>query len=224
MPARDWAFSGSDLDLDMVTRQGETFRITFRRKEPDDGPIDSGPLGGDLVQVSGLGQVWVDNQWRYRFQQHREDADREEAGRKELETTREVCRDLPGFLKQGIGVVANYRDGGQQIRSGLTPDRSRRIALALVSGKVEELRWPAETWRERLRILDDRQAGALELAPGLGYSLRLVIVGDREILIPMFGRITFDTSPIGEIRGAIEDGPGRAIGLLPIEPAGGKKD
>jgi hypothetical protein len=138
--------------------------------------------------------------------------------REELETTREACRDLGGFLRQVRDVPAEYREGGRQLRAGLTRDCSARVVSALGLGTFEELDWSRERWAERLKELDAGLAGELHLAPGLGYSLRLVVSGDRELLVPSIGRIRFETSPIEAVRGAIADDPGMAkgIGLLPM--------
>jgi len=138
--------------------------------------------------------------------------------REELETTREACRDLGGFLRQVRDVPAEYREGGRQLRAGLTRDCSARVVSALGLGTFEELDWSRERWAERLKELDAGLAGELYLAPGLGYSLRLVVSGDRELLVPSIGRIRFETSPIEAVRGAIADDPGMAkgIGLLPM--------
>lgn len=141
--------------------------------------------------------------------------------REELETTREACRDLGGFLRHVRDVTAEYREGGRQLRAGLTRERSARVVSALGLGTFEELDWSRERWAERLKELDAGQAGELHLAPGLGYSLRLVVSGDRELLVPSIGRIRFETSPIEAVRGAIADDPGMAkgIGLLPTGDA-----
>lgn len=218
---RDPPAPPGDFTLDMTTKQGEAFRATFLRTGMGDSPFEAGPLTGDLVESPGLGRFWVDDQWKYRFQQHQEDAQRAASEREELEATREACRDLGVFLRQVRSVTAEYREGGQQLRAGLTHERSARVVRALSLGTFEGLDWSRERWAERLKELDAGQAGELHLTPGLGYSLRLVISGDRELLVPRFGRIRFEASPIEAVRGAIADDPGMAkgIGLLPTGDA-----
>ena len=61
----------------------------------------------------------------------------------------------------------------------------------------------------------DREAGSLECAPGLGFSLELVVSGERELLIPSVGRLTFARSPLPALREAIDAERAGEVELLP---------
>ncbi len=61
-------------------------------------------------------------------------------------------------------------------------------------------------------------SGTLTLAPGVGFDLRLVIVSEKELLIPHYGRVTLKTDPIETIKKAVADDPDKpdSVGLLPL--------
>ena len=75
---------------------------------------------------------------------------------------------------------------------------------ALKIEKVEKLDWSEAKWRAELEKLDT--ADAVILTPGLGFSLELVLSGDREVLIPGYGRAVLKSSPREAIRKATADG------------------
>lgn len=160
------------------------------------------PLVADLVEVGDLGQVWIDNQWKYKFRDLVYQRERAAKERRDVETTRLVCADLPAFFKQVISVTAI--DG--KTRGYLPPAQSKKILAALAAGKFEKLDWTEERWRKEFDALGGRSDLELDLAPGLGFSLSLVAVGEKTFLIPNAGRLTFAESPLPAIRKAIEEG------------------
>src|SRR5205823_4459647 len=117
--------------------------------------------------------------------------EREAKGRRDEETARLVCRDLPAFYKQVLSVSVHYREGENEVRDSLTGAEARAVVAALAAGKFEPLDWTEERWREELKGLDDRGAGEVGLTPGLGFDLPVVFSGEKEALIPGCGRLTF---------------------------------
>jgi hypothetical protein len=126
-----------------------------------------------------------------------------------------VCRDFPAFLKQVLNVVAFYREGESQLHGRVDGDGSRAIIEALAAGKLEKLDWTRERWEKELRDVGERGAGELDLTPGLGFKLSLVVSGEKEMLIPMVGRLTFEKSPVDAIRKAINADKPKDVELLP---------
>jgi len=175
------------------------------------------PLMGDLVDMTGIGPVWIDNQWKYRLQQYIFDLELKAKERRALETANLVARDFPAFLKQVLNVVAHYRQGDHELTHCMTEADSRPIIDVLVTGKVEKLDWTQDRWNKELDILFKGNAGSLDLTPGLGFYLMIVVNGEKEILVPMYGKLTFASSPIPVLQKAIagqEYGP-ETVQLLP---------
>ena len=144
---------------------------------------------------------------------------REEEERAARQTAALVCADLPAFRKQVINVVVEYEPAGEKGEPGsttmraLTAAESRPIIEALAAGKYEALDWTEERWRNELMPL--RDAGMFQLTPGLGFSLPLVVSGEKEMLVPMCGRVTFADSPIAKIQKAINADAPEKVQLLP---------
>ena len=206
-PERDEFF------IELTTRQDTKIRFSYLKTGEG-----IRPYSADLVEVSGFGQVWLDNQWKYRFLHGVVyEMQRAEEERQQLETIQAVCRDLPAFLTQVITVSVGYRQGEDQNRWGLPANRSKLVLKALAVDKVEQLEWNLQRWKAELTKLEERGAGSLTLTPGVGFDLPLVIAGERQMLIPRYGRITFKSSPIKAIQNAIESDPKTAqtVELLP---------
>ncbi|HEV3259406.1 MAG TPA: sigma-70 family RNA polymerase sigma factor [Gemmataceae bacterium] len=217
VPLTEVKLPAGDLTIDITAGKGRKVQLTYLQTGDGNQQVAVSPLGEDLVQVSGFGQVWVDNQWKYQFGEYAAKLQREAQERKADETTRLVCRDLPAFKEQVINVVVEYNQGGSQITDCLTAERSRPILDVLNVDKVEKLDWTRARWQAEFRKLEARGAGGLDLVPGLGFSLPLMITGEKEMLIPLYGRVTFKTSPLAAIRKAVESDPEKqkSVGLLP---------
>jgi RNA polymerase sigma factor (sigma-70 family) len=171
------------------------------------------PLAGDLVEVSGFGQVWLDGQWKYRIQQYTAEQQMKAQQRRAEETTRRVAADLPAFLRQVKNV--EIISGDPQARELLSAEASRPVLEALKIDRVEKLDWTPARWKKTLAKLD--KADELLLTPGVGFSLSLIVSGDREMLIPGYGRVTLKNSPRETIRKAAE-GDGKDNSLVPGGP------
>jgi hypothetical protein len=105
--------------------------------------------------------------------------------------------------------------GDKEMNVALQAGESRRVVELLAAAKLERLDWSAERWERELKGLIDRGAGSLECAPGLGFSLELAISGERELLIPSVGRLTFARSPLPALQALIDAGRAKEIELLP---------
>jgi hypothetical protein len=167
-----------------------------------------------LVEIAGVGPVWLDAQWQSRLQDEWEMVAGEQ---RRDETTRLVCRNLPAFFKQVRNVVAHYHQKRDQRINCLSVDESRPFLEALAAAKVEPLPWSDERWTKELQRLTDRGAATLDLTPGLGYFLIVVVSGEQEMLIPDYGRVTFSQSPLPALQRALAGWGGKAkrIRLLP---------
>ncbi|MGM0486701.1 MAG: hypothetical protein ACQESR_08060 [Planctomycetota bacterium] len=217
VPLRERKLDKDEFFIELTTRQERKIRFSYLKTGEG-----LRPSLADLVDVSGFGQVWLDNQWKYRFLygvvHDPRQADEE---RRQLKTIRAVCRDLPAFLDQVITVTVRYRQGDHRLRWGLPANRSKLVLEALAVDKVEKLEWAPQQWKAELAKLDERGAGSLALTPGVGFDLPLVIAGECRMLIPRYGRVTFQSCPINRIRNAIESDPETAttVELLPRQPA-----
>jgi hypothetical protein len=201
--------------VELTLKDGKAVDVTLLKTGEDNEAVGAAPLLGDLVEVAGFGPVWIDNQWKYRFSTYVQTKAREAKERADQETAELVCRDLPSFFKQVINVVAAYRGGESQLIDALSADRSRLILETLAGGTYEKLDWTREPWQKELDDLIGRGAGGLDLTPALGFSLPVVIAGDKEVLIPMCGKLTFARSPIDTLRKAINGEKPDAVELLP---------
>jgi hypothetical protein len=181
--------------------------------------LESGPVLGDLVEVSGFGQVWINQDWKSNPSMLLFRKEQEAAERRNQETARLVCEDFATFLRHVRNLEVFYRDKGQ-IRAAVNEQNSRPVLRALAEGKLEKLDWDAERWRKEEGDLIDREAGEILLVPGLGFSLPLVVRGEKELLLPGYGRLVFEKSPLETIQKAVDDGNPRSVVLLPGE----KKD
>jgi hypothetical protein len=226
VPVKEFDLARGERWLELTTRDGRTVEVTRLKTGDDHNLVAACPLGGELVEVSGFGQVWLDNQWATRIRDHVAQRQREEEERAARQTAALVCADLPAFRKQVINVVVEYEPGGEKGEPGsttmraLTAAESRPIIEALAAGKYEALDWTEQRWRNELMPL--RDAGAFQLTPGLGFSLPLVVSGEKEMLIPGCGRLTFADSPLPRLQKAIAPDKPESVRLLPMKPDAGR--
>lgn len=212
-PPREHELPESEIVVELRKTDGRPVRIVFL--DTANAPAIAGPLVSDLVRVEGFGQVWVDNQWKYRFQQYREN--REWAGREaqQARTVEAVAHDLRSFLPQVISVTVRWREGGESFRTTVLRRRAGNIVAALNVEKVERLDWSRNRWRRELQHLDQRGAGTLTLTPGLGFSLPMAFAGETELLLPPYGRVLLRSSPVSSVAEAVADGDPKSVRLLP---------
>jgi RNA polymerase sigma factor (sigma-70 family) len=215
VPTREPKLDKGEPLAELTTKGDKKVAVTLLKAGPDNEGVGCSPLLGELVEVEGFGPVWIDNPWKYRLQQHAFELELAAKERRELETAALVCRDFPAFLKQVLNVVASYREGESELNGRVTGDDSRAIIAALAAGKLEKLDWTRERWEKELRDVLDRGAGSLDLTPGLGFKLMLVVTGEKEMLIPMVGRLTFEKSPLPAVRKAIDAEKAKDVELLP---------
>jgi RNA polymerase sigma factor (sigma-70 family) len=213
-----------DRSAELTLRDGRKVTLTFLhpgKNSEDAATASTMPVLSDIVEVSGLGQMWIDNQWEGRFDNVRFDREQRAKELRDAETTHRICRDLPTFFKFVISVTARYREGKDgEIRGPVAPDEGRAVLALLAGARFEKLDWTEERWEQEVTDLVEGGAGGLDLTPGLGFSLQLVVSGEKEILIPTCGRLTFADSPIAKLQKAIgPDQPDKVL-LLPRPKAG----
>jgi hypothetical protein len=200
-PPRDLKLKTAERRVELTDSDGKKTTLTFLGDGKHSHDLETAaavPLLCELVDASGIGQVWVSNQWLTRLRDQvylRQMRAREE---RTQETSRLVCRDLSTFCKLLISIEALE----DNTRGPLKPASVRKVAAALASGKFEALDWPRERWEKEL---DGNRGPDLDLSPGLGFSLTLMVKNDREIYIPAIGKLTYTESPLPTIRKAIKE-------------------
>jgi RNA polymerase sigma factor (sigma-70 family) len=215
VPAQEYDLPRANLLVELTTQAGKKVAIRRLNIAKIREAIKAGPGLADLVEVEGFGPLWLDSQWRQGFDRHVFQRDQTTKDRRDEETTVLVCRDLPLFWKQVLGVTAHYRMGDKVMHISLQAGESRAVVELLAAAKLERLDWSRERWGRELKTLIDREGGYLECAPGLGFSLELAISGEREMLIPSVGRLTFARSPLPALREAIDADRAKNVELLP---------
>jgi RNA polymerase sigma factor (sigma-70 family) len=218
--AGEWKAKPSGVVVEVTTARGEKVRLKYFETGADNEKVGVAPLGGDLVEVVGIGQVWLDRQWRYRFMTLFSQRRMEEHQQRILETTRLVGADLPAFLDQVVNLVAYYREGESQLSQWVSADASRPILAAMKIARIEKLDWTEERWRAEGEKLEKRGAGSLDLVPGHGFSLPVMFSGEKELLVPMVGRVHLENDITPLVKRAVEQDPDRAkvLRLLPDGP------
>jgi RNA polymerase sigma factor (sigma-70 family) len=200
-PPRDLKLKPAERRVELTDGDGKTVTLTFLGTGKHSHDVETAaamPLLCELVEVSGIGQVWVSNQWLTRLRDQvylRQMRAREE---RTQETSHLVCRDLSTFCKLLVSIEALE----DNTRGLLKPTSVRKVAAALASGKFEALDWSRERWEKEL---DGNRGPDLDLSPGLGFSLTLMVKNDKEIYIPAIGKLTYTESPLPTIRKAIKE-------------------
>lgn len=177
--------------------------------------VASGPVVGALLEVAGLGRVWIDNQWQYQPAQLAYERQLTEKAKRDEETSRLVCADFPLFLRQVRNVVVNYRDKENEVRHCVVGAEARALVGVLATGRLEKFDWTAARWQTELGDLLDQGTGTLALTPGLGFSLLVVVKSDKEMLVFPHGRLVFKDSPQADLTKAIDAENAPRVELLP---------
>ncbi len=217
-PPRELKLPKWDRSIELTLRDGKKVTLTFLhpgQNSEEAASMSAMPTLSQLVDVSGFGQVWIDDQWWGRFDNLDFDHKRKDKDRRDAETSRLVCRDWPTFCKLVIAVGANYEEEKAELLGRLPAKEVPGVVALLAAGKFEKLDWTDERWEKELRDVYDRGAGELHLAPGLGFHLPLVVGGEKEMLVPMCGRVTFADSPIAKIQKAINVEAPEKVQILP---------
>jgi RNA polymerase sigma factor (sigma-70 family) len=203
VPAKEIKLAPGNKRVEMKLDDGRIVTVTYLDPGKDNREAEAQsamPLLTEPAEVSGFGQVWLDNQWRSLFRDLAYRRQREAKDRRDAETARLVCADLPAFFKQAISVVAVEKN----TRGPLSPDGTRKVLNALAAGTFEKLDWDEERWRKEYEKLGEPDL-ELQVAPGLGFSLILVPAGETEFLVLGSGRLTFARSPLPAIRKAVKE-------------------
>jgi RNA polymerase sigma factor (sigma-70 family) len=217
-PPRELKLPKWNRSIELTLRDGKKVTMTFLHpgtNSEDAESMSAMPTLNDLVDVSDFGQVWIDNQWQSRFDNLDFDHKGKDKARRDRETSRLVCRDWPTFCKLVIAVGAHYEEDKSEIMGRLPAKEVPGVLALLAAGKFEPLDWSDERWEKEERDLIDRGAGELLLAPGLGFDLTLVVEGEKELLVPMCGRVTFADSPIAKVQKAINAAAPAKVQLMP---------
>ena len=191
--------------LEVTTAKDEVIRLTplltGRRYEK----VSVFSPGGDLMDVSGYGPMWLGSRFHDEIQLFTEPLRSKEEERRKQETFRLVCDDLPSFLQQIHNVVACYREGKSNLIQCLTAEQSRPLLKTIQNAKVEKLSWTKERWDEEKKKLQKRDDDVLILTPGPGFSMAVYITGEKELLLPDYGRLHLPTPIRGAMRRAVEN-------------------
>jgi len=215
---RELKLPKEDRSIDVSTKDGRTVTLQFLQPGINyvdaeaEGPV---PFLGEIVEVPGIGQVWIDNQWHGRFADLGRERQRKAKERRDAETSGLVCRDLPAFCRLVVSVSVSYRQGKQEVDGILPAEDGRAVLALLAAGTFEPLDWSEERWEKELGDLEERGPGEIDLTPGLGYHLSLVVTGEKEMVVPMCGRLTFTESPLSKLRKAIDADKADSVELLP---------
>jgi hypothetical protein len=179
--------------------------------------VDCNPIACDLVELSGFWQVWVSDQWKYKFQNVVSERERAEKDARKVETIRMVTPHLQQFLPQVISIAVECNQGESRILTSILRQQTQAILRDMKVGKVEELSWTDEQWKDEIKKVTDRGAAELGLTPGIGFTLELIVVAKDEALVPRFGRVKFEKFPETKIRSAIAGSraDAKTIQLLP---------
>jgi RNA polymerase sigma factor (sigma-70 family) len=215
---RDLPLAKWDRVLELTTKAGRTLTILFLhpgKNSEDAESMAAMPFLSDLIEVPGLGQLWIDNQWHGRFADLARERVRKAKERRDVETSRLVCRDLPAFRKLVVSVRARYPQGKHLMEGVLPAEEAEAVLALLAAGRFEPLDWTEERWDRELTDLYKRDAGEFDLTPGLGYDLLLLVSGEREMLVPMCGKLTFAESPLPKLRKTMGANEADAVRLLP---------
>src|SRR5262249_60314877 len=101
-PRREPKLDKGEPLAELTTKGGKKVAVTPLKAGPDNEGVECSPLLGELVEVEGFGPVWIDNQWKYRLQQHAFELELAAKERRELETAARVSRDFPAFINQWL--------------------------------------------------------------------------------------------------------------------------
>jgi hypothetical protein len=218
-PVRAWKLERSGGFIEVTTAKEETIRFTYlhTKRENEKVDVDS---GGDLAEVTGFGVMWLDSRFRDAVRLYGEQWEFKDEQRRSEETYRLVCQDLPAFLEQVFNLVVHFREGKDQLLMCLTAEDSQPILEALRHAKIEKMSWTDKQWDEEVqKLLEKRGAGSLVLEPGIGFSMFVVFRGEKELLVPRYGRIVLREPIIDKLRKALESDPKKAMKLefLPCE-------
>jgi hypothetical protein len=197
---------------ELTDADGKKVEITLLEGGP---ARDVGPTLSDLVEISGFGRAWIDNGWRPSLGQLASLREQTEQAKRNDETARLVSANLPAFFREVRNVVVHYREGENELTGSVAGAECRAMLKALSGGRPEKLDWSQERWQHEIGGLLDRGAATLDLTPGLGFSLPLVVRGDKEILVFPYGRLAFANSPMEVLRKAIDAEAADKIELLP---------
>jgi RNA polymerase sigma factor (sigma-70 family) len=212
VPAREAKVERKRPLAELTDRDGRAIKLFLVEACP---ALDCGPVLCDLVEVSGAGLAWIDNQWQFRLADFVYQKEQQAKGERDRETSRLVCADLPAFWPHVLSVSAHYREGDSELNSSVNAPAARLLVQALAKGKLERLDWKTERWEREVRALFDSGAAALDLTPGLGFSLVAVVAGEKEVLLPDYGRLVFEESPLPAIQKAIDRANPQRVELLP---------
>jgi RNA polymerase sigma factor (sigma-70 family) len=217
-PPRELKLKKWDRSVELTLKDGKKVTLTFLHPGENSAEAESMsamPVLRDLVDVSDFGQMWIDNQWQSHFRDLDFDHKGKDKDRRDRETSRLVCRDWPAFCKLVIAVGAHYEEEKSEIMGQLPAKEVPGVLALLAAGKFEPLDWSDERWEKEERDVFDRGAGVLLLAPGLGFDLNLVVSGEKEMLVPGCGRLTFADGPVAKVRKAINPAAPEKVQLLP---------
>src|SRR5207249_1914974 len=70
VPVNQRKLEKSNHVVELTAKDGKKITLTFLDSGAQNERAGAGPLPSNLLEVSGFGQVWIDDQWKYKFSEH----------------------------------------------------------------------------------------------------------------------------------------------------------
>jgi len=217
VPLRELKVAEAIENVELSRKDGQKLQIRVMRTGEMDREVRVSPYLSDLVEVSDFGQAWIPDGWRYGLSDYAGRVESAEKAEQRKRTVRRVAQDWNGFLEEVVSMTVFFREGSQQCMTALYAGSSAKVIPLLAAQSVERFELDKEQWKSRSRDPNKRGGAYLKLIPGLGFSLPLYLSGEKEGIIPDYGRITFRQSPAEALRSVLASDPEslKAIQVLP---------
>ncbi|MFH1022700.1 MAG: sigma-70 family RNA polymerase sigma factor [Planctomycetota bacterium] len=178
------------LKVKAVLKSGRAVDVAFLESDE----LSVRPISSSPIEISGFGQVWVNDQWQYRFERCLFNAERAEKDARFQKTAQELMKDFPKFLAEVQWMEFHDAVGKEYFMQSVTDRTVVRDVLALLT--VESYKSDPDAGRKEK--LDRRPA--LMLVPGTGFTLPLIFTDNRNAMVPGCGTLTFRQDVLPHLR------------------------
>lgn len=180
------------------------FAVHFLELEP--GPVSSVPILSDLVEIEGLGRVWVDNQWKYKGRYEIREAERKRENAAEQERVKRVVEHWDALQDEVLSVTVQFAVGKTNYLDTLQGDDAKRFTRSLEGAVLEKLVRSPQWWTDVLKPLKEGDAGSFSLVPSTDLAILCIVETDDTALLPGIGRIRVKSAGWKVLREAIARG------------------